>query len=308
MKFRSFLFAFSIYLKTTALVAIMTAAVNYGFSPQATAAGTENTAPLANSTNPVPSPPVQTPNVSADQVITAYSLPPELSKKADELGLIHFRFHIFGILFQLVTLLLFLRWRLGPKFRDWAEQTSPRRWAQGMIFAPSFIITLSVFNLPLEIYEQSVSRRYGLSIQGWGSWAGDWLKGQAVAVIIMFIFISVLYWVIRRSPRRWWLYFWMASLPILFAVIFVQPLVVDPLFHKFEPLQSKDPALTARLQELVHKVGQNIPPERMFWMGGRKDHYTQRLRNRTRRLQAHCCMGHDDRQNDDGPNHVCNGP
>jgi Zn-dependent protease with chaperone function len=39
------------------------------------------------------------------------------------------------------------------------------------------------------------------------------------------------------------------------------------MFHKFEPLSLKDPALSAALEQMVHRAGQTIPPERMFWMG-----------------------------------------
>jgi STE24 endopeptidase len=57
------------------------------------------------------------------------------------------------------------------------------------------------------------------------------------------------------------------SLPIAVILVFIQPLIVDPMFHKFEPLQLKDPALTASLETMVQRAGVNIPPERMFWMG-----------------------------------------
>jgi hypothetical protein len=40
--------------------------------------------------------------------------------------------------------------------------------------------------------------------------------------------------------------------------------VIDPLFHKFAPLQQKDPALTAGLERMVRRAGENIPPERML--------------------------------------------
>jgi STE24 endopeptidase len=203
----------------------------------------------------------------SDKTVTEYSLPPDLSKKATELGAFHFRFEIFGIFFQVFALWLLLHFKVASRFRDWAEKLSPRRWVQALIFTPPLLLSLGALGLPLDIYAHSVSREYGLSIQGWGSWLGDWLKGQAIEVIIGIILVSILFWVIRRNPKRWWFYFWLASLPILLSMVFIQPLVIDPLFHKFEPLQSKDPALTARLQQLVSKVGQDIPPERMFWMG-----------------------------------------
>jgi len=80
------------------------------------------------------------------------------------------------------------------------------------------------------------------------------------------ILIWLFYAAIRNSPRRWWFYFWFVSLPIGLLLFFLRPLVIDPLFHKFEPLKQKDPALTASLERMAQRAGQNIPPERMFWM------------------------------------------
>jgi Zn-dependent protease with chaperone function len=93
------------------------------------------------------------------------------------------------------------------------------------------------------------------------------MKGELVTIIIATILIWILYAIIRKSPRRWWLYFWFASLPIGLFLVFLTPLVIDPLFHKFEPLAQKDPALTVALQNVVQRAGLTIPPERMFWMG-----------------------------------------
>ena len=50
-------------------------------------------------------------------------------------------------------------------------------------------------------------------------------------------------------------------------MFFLQPLVVDPLFHKFEPLEGGIRRLRAALEEMVHRAGENIPRERIFWMG-----------------------------------------
>jgi STE24 endopeptidase len=104
-------------------------------------------------------------------------------------------------------------------------------------------------------------------VQSWGSWAWDWVKGELIAIIIGTVLIWLLYIVIRRSARRWWFYFWLISLPIGVFLIFLQPLIIDPLFHKFEPLQQKDPTLTVSLEKMVQRAGEGIPAERMFWMG-----------------------------------------
>jgi Zn-dependent protease with chaperone function len=87
-----------------------------------------------------------------------------------------------------------------------------------------------------------------------------------ISFIIGIVMIWILYAIIRKSPRRWWFYFWLVTLPFLVFIIFLSPLVIDPLFNKFEPLESKDPALVTALEQVVHRAGMDIPPDRMFWM------------------------------------------
>ena len=49
-------------------------------------------------------------------------------------------------------------------------------------------------------------------------------------------------------------------------VVFVLPLVVDPMFNHFEPLAKTHPVLVRQLERVVGKTGVSIPPSRMFLM------------------------------------------
>ena len=199
--------------------------------------------------------------------VTAYTLPPDLYKKARERSRINFHLALIGFIYGVVVLLLLLRWGVPPAYRNWAEKVSRRRFLQALVFAPLLLLTIAVLTLPLDIYSQMNEKRFGISVQGWGSWTWDWIKGELISLIIGTVFVWLLYIVIRRSPRRWWFYFWLITLPIGVFLFFIGPWVIDPLFHKFEPLQQKDPALTAALEQMEQHAGENIPPERMFWMG-----------------------------------------
>jgi STE24 endopeptidase len=214
------------------------------------------------------SPTADAPNSAASQKpVTAYTLPPDLYKKAHDLGTIHFRFGLIGFFYGLLVLWIILRFGLSPKYRDWAEEVSRRPFVQTLVFAPLLLLTMGILGLPSDIYENSVERHFGLSIQSWGSWFWDWTKGEFLSILLGILLIWALYSIIRKSPRRWWFYFWLVSLPITVLLVLLQPVIVDPLFHKFEPLQQKDPALTTSLEQMVGRAGQAIPPERMFWMG-----------------------------------------
>lgn len=166
----------------------------------------------------------------------------------------------------IAALILFLRLGISARLRDLAEHASGNRWLQGLVFVPLLMLALDVFDLPTRIYGHALSLRYEQSIQGWGSWMLDWFKEEALGAAFTTVLVLMLYRVIRWSPRRWWLYFWMATLPVIVVVIFLQPLVIDPLFYKFEPLQTKHPQLTAAMEKVIDRAGLSIPPERMFLM------------------------------------------
>ena len=204
---------------------------------------------------------------AATKIVTAYTLPPELYKKTERLSKIRLEFILVGTIYGLIVLWLILRLKFAPKYRDWAERASSNRFVQVLVFAPLLILTSDILGLPQEIYAHTVLRNYGLSVQGWGSWAWDQVKGELISIILGIILVAILYAVIRRSPKRWWFYFWLVSLPLVVLLTFLQPLIINPLFDKFEPLAQKDPALTAALEQMVQRAGENIPPERMFLMG-----------------------------------------
>lgn len=198
--------------------------------------------------------------------VRTYTLPPEKYEKAVAYSRAKYRLYFLGIGVELALLGAFLAWRVGPAFRDRAERASRRRFVQAAIYMPLLTLSMAVFELPLAAYGQSLALRYEQSIQGWGSWLWDWAKGQGIGLVLLTLLVWILYAVIRRSPRRWWFYFWLASIPILLFVIFIDPLVLQPLFFKFEPLRKTHPDLVSEIGRVVERGGLEIPPERMFLM------------------------------------------
>ena len=203
---------------------------------------------------------------SPERTQSNYSPPPRQREKAIAYSSAHYRHLAIGGLWAMVVPLLILRWRLAARYRDWAERVSSRRFVQALCYAPPLVFTLALMSLPFDLWDHWLERSFGLSVQGWSSWFGDWMTNQIMAVILGTLLIWILYGVIRRSPRRWWVYFWLAAMPVVLAVCFVQPLVIDPLFFRFTPLAATQPVLVAKLEQVVQRGGMQIPPERMFEM------------------------------------------
>ena len=198
--------------------------------------------------------------------VTQYSLPPDKLAKAEALYTTRTVLYLFGMVFGIVVLWVLLKLRVAPAFRDLAERVSKNSFLQTLIFVPLLTLLIAIISLPIDIYEQHISRAYGLSVQGWASFAGDWLKGEGVSLVILVPVVFGLFRVIRKSPQRWWFYFWLLTLPFLVLLIFVTPVILDPLFNTFEPLEKKQPLLVSEIEKVTHRGGLSIPHDRMFEM------------------------------------------
>jgi Zn-dependent protease with chaperone function len=206
------------------------------------------------------------PTVQSDQKITAYTLPPDRYRQAHELNRLFFAYRLFNFACVVILLSLFLYFRVAAKLRALAERISENRFVQALIFTPLFVVILSLFQLPADAYIHRVSTQYGLSIQSWASWFSDWTKEQLLTIVVATLLLWLFYAIVRKSPRRWWAYCWLAFLPIGLFFVFIQPFVIDPMFNKFEPLAQKDVELVQVLSKMVQRAGEDIPVDRMFWM------------------------------------------
>ncbi len=194
-----------------------------------------------------------------------YSLAPADLAKAQHLSTVHETLHFGNEAWGILSLLLLLGFGGIAWMRDTAVKVSKNRWAQSYIFLLLYLLAGTLLNLPIDLYAQHLSLKYGLSVQSWPSWFGDQAKAFALSWIIGSLLVMLLSWIIRKLPRTWWLAFWCVSIPILLFGIFVAP-YIEPIFFKYQPLEETNPALVAKLEQVVEKGHMNIPPERMFLM------------------------------------------
>jgi len=202
----------------------------------------------------------------ARRTITAYTLTPQQLRRAEGLHRTNLVLSLASTVLGFAVLAALIAVRFGPKLQRVAECISRKRLLQAAIFVPAVLLTVSLFQLPLELYGHHIARAYGLSVQGWGSWLADRAKSELLTAIFATLTLWGLYALIRRSPRRWWFYAWLATLPIMAGMVFIAPVLIDPLFNRFEPLANTNPELTSQLRGLAHSAGLEIPPSRIFLM------------------------------------------
>ena len=111
--------------------------------------------------------------------------------------------------------------------------------------------------IPLGIYGGLVlERRYGMSVQGFRSWLRDAAKGLAIGMGFSVVTVEVLYFLLAATPELWWLYAWALGLLVGLLLTWIGPIVLAPLFYKFEPLT--DEALAVRLRALAERAGAKV--------------------------------------------------
>jgi len=198
--------------------------------------------------------------------VKAYRLPPDKLKKAIEYARARYRLYFIDAAYGMAVLAGLLALKVAPRLRDAAEGTSRRRIVQAYLFTAPLLLVIDSANLPIAMRWHFLAVKYEQSIQPWPSWFWDWTKGELINMAMAGVLAWILFGIIRRSPRRWWFYFWLAAIPITIFLLFVSPVLIDPLFYRFEPLAQKQPALTAEIGKVVARGGLEIPPGRMFQM------------------------------------------
>jgi STE24 endopeptidase len=110
--------------------------------------------------------------------------------------------------------------------------------------------------MPFAVHNEGVFRRYGLSTQDWGAWAGDVGKNVALNVGLTSLALLGFYGLVRVAPRTWWLWTAVSGAALVIGVSFAYPVVVEPLFSTFRPMPAGP--LRTSLLDLAQRDGVHV--------------------------------------------------
>jgi len=223
---------------------------------------TVRTAPSQQLEPPANNPPA--PKASTE--VERYTLSHDRYEKAVAYSRAGYALYFLSVFVGFAVLIIVLRGGWVGRLRDYAQRKTENRLLQGLIFVPLLAVILDLADLPVHVVWHALSLHYQQSVQHWGSWLLDWSKAELIDLGFLTLMGVLLFFVIRKSPQRWWFYFWLVALPIILATFFLKPLIIDPAFFKFEPLAAQQPQLANDLAKLTRRAGLDIPRERMFLM------------------------------------------
>jgi len=158
-----------------------------------------------------------------------------------------------GLLFMII--LLTTGW--SGWLRDLAYLWGFQNYTLALFLYLLLLLTISkALGAGLDYYGFRLEREFQLSNQRLRAWIWDEVKGFLVGLILAAIVVELLYFTIRQSPQHWWLIMWALFMGLFIMLAQLAPVILFPIFYKFEPLDNDD--LRRRLVLLSERAGTRV--------------------------------------------------
>jgi STE24 endopeptidase len=157
--------------------------------------------------------------------------------------------------FALLVVLLATGWTRG--LRDIAYRATFQHYALAVALYVLMLLSIGkLLALGLDYYAFRLEHAFHLSNQKVRAWVWDETKGFLVSAVLAAIVAEVVYFLIRQFPQYWWLLAWAVVLGMFVLLAQLAPVVLFPLFYKFEPLENEE--LKSRLVRLGERAGTRV--------------------------------------------------
>ena len=158
-----------------------------------------------------------------------------------------------GLVFLIV--LLVTGW--SDSLRDVAYRLGFQNYSLSLfVYLLLLLVIAKVLSVGLDYYGFLLEHRFKLSTQRFSSWAWDEVKGFLVGLVLGSVVVEVLYLTIRQWPQHWWMLAWALFMGLFIVLAQLAPVVLFPIFYKFEPLDNED--LRRRLVVLSERAGTRV--------------------------------------------------
>jgi STE24 endopeptidase len=157
--------------------------------------------------------------------------------------------------FAFLVVLLVTGW--SGWLRDVAYRMGFQNYSLSVFMYLVLLLVISkALGIGLDYYGFSLERRFKLSTQRLRSWIWDEVKGFLVGLVLGAVVVEVLYFTLRQWPQHWWIVAWVLFMGLFILLAQLAPVVLFPIFYKFEPLDDED--LRRRLVVLSERAGTRV--------------------------------------------------
>ncbi|MFK2825842.1 M48 family metallopeptidase [Bacillus sp. B190/17] len=156
---------------------------------------------------------------------------------------------------------------ISRKFEEWSKQTVRFSFGQTAIYLFYLSVLTFLLAFPLQYIGYHFSKAYHISAQTFSQWMKNELIDFWISYAIMSVLIFTLYGLMKKFKKKWWLAAWMLFVPFTIFMMYVQPVIIDPLYNDFYPLKNKQ--LEAKILDLADRA--DIPADHVYEVNKSKE-------------------------------------
>lgn len=203
------------------------------------------------------------PNFNADTATDAYLalIPAEAKARSDAYFEGGYWMILWDFLYTAVVMLILLNLGWSAGMRNLAERITRFKPLQTLIYWVQYLTLTTVLTFPLSVYEGYFrEHKYGLATQTFGPWMWDQFKGLLLGLGMGGILAMILFGVVRRLQRTWWIWGSVVTIVFLATVAIIEPVYLVPIFNTTKKLE--DPKITQPILRLARANG--IPAKDVY--------------------------------------------
>ena len=163
----------------------------------------------------------------------------------------------FGILAALASQIFFLTLLLSGLLPWLVQAIHHYGWGtilSGLIFFAALSVLLNLFQVPFNLYDTFViENRYGFNTKTFRLWIMDLLKSLFLSALLGVLLLWLLLSLVTHGGEDWWVWAWLLVGAFELLLLWLYPVILAPLFNKFEPIQDQD--LARRIVSLMERAG-----------------------------------------------------
>jgi len=155
------------------------------------------------------------------------------------------------------VLIIFLFGGLLEPYDRWISSLGGSFVVRGMLFFLCLSLVQTVLDIPFSLYRNfCIEARYGFNTMTPRLWLSDLLKSATIGVVLLALLTSGALALVHLSPHWWWLWVWGFFAAVTLFLMYLSPYVIEPLFHKFEPIRTE--GLEEQIRDLLNRAGLEV--------------------------------------------------
>ncbi len=163
------------------------------------------------------------------------------------------KFQIFTSLFGSVVLIIFTIGGLLNYLTQVVMDITPSNVLGAVLLGLLLIIVEEIISIPISIYSTFViEERHGFNKTTKKTFVTDIFKGLLISGAISSILYATVIFIIISAGDLWWIYAFAAVFTLQAIIFFLYPVLIMPLFNKFEPLDDEE--FKKPIEKLLEKV------------------------------------------------------